>query len=146
MEGLLKKIAKKKTQSYPHYSSRTVGGKSLFEWARTGKIEEIKIPEKNIKIFSINHHDTRLATREEILEEVKRKINLVKGDFRQREILNSWDKTFGKTEETFIISSFVADVSSGTYIRGLAHEMGKILNTCAIAWSIKRTRVGEYKS
>jgi len=54
------------------------------------------------------------------------------------------DENVKKRLENFLISKFKADVSSGTYVRGLAHEMGKSLDTGAIAYSIKRTRVGEY--
>lgn len=146
MEKLLKEISKKKTQSYPPYSSKTVGGKSLFMWARENKIDEIDIPERQIKIFSLEHVHTRYVTGREILDQVLWKIDKVKGDFRQKEIIKSWQEVLrGKEDEKFLISKLEADVSSGTYIRGLAHEMGKILKTNALAWSIKRTRVGEYK-
>lgn len=115
-------------------------------WARENKIDEIDIPERQIKIFSIEHGNTRYVTGREILDQVLWKISLVKGDFRQQEIIEAWKNVLeGKEDQMFLISSFTADVSSGTYIRGLAHEMGKILKTGAIAWSIKRTRVGEYK-
>ena len=146
MEGLVEKISKKKTQLYPAYSSRTVSGKSLFMWARENKIEEIDIPERNIKIFSMEHVHTRYITGREILGEVKEKISKVTGDFRQKDILSTWQNALiAIPNETFLISKFKADVSSGTYVRGLANEMGKLLGTSALAWSIKRTRVGEYK-
>ncbi len=145
MPDLLKKIAEKKTQSYPPYSSRTVGGKPLFEWARENKINEIDVPTRGIKIFSIDHIHTRYIGGKEILEEVTKKIQLVKGDFRQKEILMGWEESLSRElEDKFFISSFVADVSSGTYIRGLANDMGKIFGTAALAYSIKRTQVGEY--
>lgn len=145
MVGLLEKIRDKKTQEYPPYSSRTVGGRPLFMWARENKIEEIDIPERSIKVFSIEHVHTRLITGGEILKEVTDKIALVQGDFRQKEIIRSWQGALKvKEKETFLISKFKVDVSSGTYIRGLAHEMGKILKTRALAYGIKRTRVGEY--
>jgi tRNA pseudouridine(55) synthase len=145
MAGLLKKISAKKTQVYPAFSSRTVSGKSLFMWARENKIEEIDIPEKNIKIFSLEHLHTRSITGREILSEVSQKISLVTGDFRQTKVFASWANALSiKQNEFFLISKFRADVSGGTYIRGLANEMGNILETGALAWSIKRTRVGEY--
>ncbi|MSR87841.1 MAG: hypothetical protein EXS69_01580 [Candidatus Zambryskibacteria bacterium] len=144
--NVLKNIGAKKTQEYPAYSSRTVSGKSLFMWARENKIEEIDIPERNIKIFSIEHIHTRAITGREILNEVSRRLALVSGDFRQKEIWSIWQNTLiARSNEIFLVSKFTADVSSGTYIRGLAHEMGKILKSSALAWSIKRTRVGEYK-
>lgn len=146
IKSLLKKIQNKTAQKYPPYSSRTVSGKSLFMWARENKIEEIDIPERSIKIFSIEHIHTRAVTGKEVLDDVSKKIAVVGGDFRQKEILNLWQNALiAKPNEVFMISKFVADVSSGTYIRGLANEMGKILKSGALAWSIKRTRVGEYK-
>ncbi len=146
MSSLLKKIQSKKTQLYPAYSSRTVSGKSLFMWARENMIEEIDIPERDIKIFSIDHIHTRAITGREILNEVTEKIGKVTGDFRQKEILSLWQNSLiARQNEIFLISKFTIDVSSGTYIRGLANEMGKILGTGALAYSIKRTRVGEYK-
>jgi tRNA pseudouridine55 synthase len=140
----LKKIKDKKTQEYPPYSSKPVQGKPLFMWAREQKIEEIDVPTRGIKIFNVEHIHTRDITGEEMLREILEKINKVQGDFRQKEIIKSWEKSVDR-ESRYMVSKFVADVSSGTYIRGLAHDMGKLLGTNAIAYSIKRTRVGEYK-
>lgn len=146
MSSLLKKIQSKTTQVYPPFSSRTVSGKSLFMWARENKIEELDIPEKKIKIFSFDHLHTRLITGRKILEEVDAKVALVTGDFRQEKVLSTWHNLLiARPNEYFMVSSFRADVSSGTYIRGIAQEMGKFLSTGALAYSIKRTRVGEYK-
>lgn len=146
MSGVLKKISDKKSQSYPAFSSRTVSGKALFMWAREGKIEEVDVPEKNIKIFSIEHIHTRAITGREILEEVSRRMELVGGDFRQEAILGTWQNALlPHQQEIYLISKFKADVSSGTYVRGLANEMGEILGSGALAWSIKRTRVGEFR-
>lgn len=146
MPAILKNISAKTTQVYPAFSSRTVSGKSLFMWAREERVEEIEIPEKRIKIFSLEHIHTRGITGKEVLQEVEAKIKLVQGDFRQEKVLSSWQNSLiAIPKESFLISKFRIDVSSGTYIRGLAHEMGQYLSTGALAWSIKRTRVGEYK-
>lgn len=144
MASLLKKIKSKTTQEYPLFSSRMFG--KDFLKARGMNIDGVEIPEKKIKIFDISHIHTRYITGREILNEVTEKIQKVDGDFRQEQILSGWQNTLiTKPNEMFLISKFVADVSSGTYIRGLAHEMGKILDCGALAWSIKRTRVGDYK-
>lgn len=146
MASLLKKIQSKTTQVYPPFSSRTVSGKSLFMWARENKIEELDMPEKKIKIFSFDHLHTRLITGRKILEEVDAKVAFVTGDFRQEKVLSTWHNLLiARPNEYFMVSKFSADVSSGTYIRGLSQEMGKLLSTGALAYSIKRTRVGEYK-
>jgi len=151
MPRLLENIRSKKVQEYPPYSSRTVEGKPLFEWAREKRIEEIEIPTRGIKVFSIQHEDTRLIQKAELLEEILKRIKLVNGDFRQKEIIEKWQETlspignsYGVKEEQFFISTFKASVSSGTYIRGIAHEMGEFFETGAICFWIKRTRVGEY--
>ena len=146
MESLLAKIGAKTVQGYPAYSSRTVSGKSLFMWARENKIEEVDIPTKQIRIFSIEHIHTRQASGKEILDTALQNISKVEGDFRQGKIRASWQNALiARPREDFLISKFRADVSSGTYIRGLANEMGKLLDCGTLAWSIKRTRVGEYK-
>ena len=143
--SLLDTIRNKKIQEYPPYSSRTVEGKPLFEWARENRIEEIDVPSRGIKIFSIEHTDTRLVSKQELIKEIVGKINLVKGDFRQEEIINKWSTVLNESrEEHFLVSSFKASVSSGTYIRGIAHEMGEYFGDGALAFWIKRTRVGEY--
>lgn len=115
-------------------------------WARENKIEEIDVPTRSIKIFSIEHVYTRLVSGREILAEVLARLAKVEGDFRQEKIRSAWQNALiARPREDFLISKFKVDVSSGTYIRGLAHEMGKLLKSGALAWSIKRTRVGEYK-
>jgi tRNA pseudouridine(55) synthase len=144
MAGLLKKISAKTTQLYPLFSSKSFGGD--FMKARDQKIEGYDLPEKRIKIFSLEHIHTRVITGREILEEVTRRLALVKGDFRQSEVLSSWRNLLGiHLNEFYLISKLVTDVSSGTYVRGLSRDMGEILNTQALAWSIKRTRVGDFK-
>jgi tRNA pseudouridine55 synthase len=145
MEKLIKDIQEKKTQVYPPYSSKTVLGKALHAWAREGKIDEVDAPSRGIKIFSLEHLNTRLVKQSDILEEILNKVDLVKGDFRQEEIKEKWNETIDKREMA-LISHFKADVSSGTYIRSLAHEMGEKLGTKALAYSIKRTRVGGYSA
>jgi len=143
--SLLDTIRNKRIQTYPPYSSRTVEGKPLFQWARENKIEEIDVPERGIKVFSIEHIDTRLISKLELLAEIIRRVGLVKGDFRQEEIISQWSSILQNTREAnFLISKFKTNVSSGTYIRGLANEMGKYFGGGAIAFWIKRTRVGEY--
>lgn len=144
MSSLLKKIQSKTTQTYPMFSSKSFGGDFLK--ARDQRIEGYDLPEKRIKIFSLEHIHTRVIFGREILEEVTRRVSLVEGDFRQKEILSTWNNLLMPLpNESYLISSFKIDVSSGTYVRGLANEMGEILNSGALAWSIRRTRVGGFK-
>lgn len=142
MEKLLEEIREKKTQKYPPYSSK-VFNKDFMKVR--GQTHELDTPERGIKIFDINHLDTRLVDGSEVLEEILKRVALVHGDFRQEEIIEKWNEELGiMKDEKFLISKFVASVSSGTYIRSLANEMGQKLGTVALAYSIKRTRVGEH--
>ncbi len=143
IDPLLQTIAQKKTQTYPPYSSKTVMGKSLHTWAREGKIDEIELPTRHIHIASLKHIHTRLVSYDEMQKEIHERISLVKGDFRQEEILKRWDEVL-KVGGQALITKCIADVSSGTYIRSLTHEMGEKWGCGALAWSIKRTRVGEW--
>lgn len=130
------------SQKYPHYSSKTVGGKPLFEWAREGKLDEIKIPEKEVEIYNIIFKNQYILSSEEILKQVEERILKVNGNFRQEEIIDSWQENLlEKTNEYFSLINIEVSCSSGTYMRTLAEEIGKKLKTPALAWRIKRTSV-----
>jgi tRNA pseudouridine(55) synthase len=124
-------------QKYPPYSSKTVNGKPLWQWAREGKLNEIEIPTIEVEIYSLDEIGESNLSGEEVLKEIKRKISLVKGDFRQAEVIESWEKVMeGKKEQGFIIKKYKVRCSSGTYVRSIANDWG------GVAFSIKRTKVG----
>jgi len=133
-------------QPYPPYSSQPVQGKPLFQWAREGRLGEIEIPKKEIDIKKLEHvRDTRIIT-VDLCEKILHNISLVKGDFRQEEIATLWREFFVKHPSTlFTYSTFRATVTSGAYMRGLAHTFGRELNCGGIALKIVRTRVGKYE-
>ena len=126
-------------QKYPPYSSKTIKGKPLFKWAREGRLGEIVIPEKTSEIYSIELLDDFSLTGNSILRHVRERIQKVKGDFRQKEILASWEKMLAnKKDEMFYGIKIKVDCSSGTYMRVLAEEIAKKQNTIGHAWRIKR--------
>lgn len=143
IQNVMKTFVGRFDQAYPAYSSKTVQGKPLHEWAREGRLSEIEIPKRSIEIKLLSFISTRNVFSKDLGEEIFRKIALVKGDFRQEEIKSSWMKEL-KNREDFFITKVIANVSSGTYIRSLAHELGRKLNTHAIAYSIKRTKLGNH--
>lgn len=149
LEGEIEEVAQrcvgKRMQTYPTYSSKTVLGKPLFMWAREGKIGQIEIPTREVEIYSIRVINHKTISAHDLLRNIKNKTSLVKGDFRQEEILNLWKKTLSdKGEDSFVVTKIKTSVSSGTYIRSLVHEMGKTLGYEGTTLSIKRTRVGDY--
>ena len=130
---------------YPPYSSKTVNGKPLYWYARREKLNSIKIPTKKIKIYDLSLKKLhKISTKE-----LKNKVNLirkVKGDFRQEKILKAWYKLFDRyPSQNYQVAKFTIHCTSGTYIRTIAHKMGKELGTGALALDIQRTAVGKYK-
>lgn len=130
-------------QAYPPFSSMNVSGKPLYYWAREGKLHDIKIPTKIVTIKSLEITSTSLIKSPDLVANVVTVIKQVNGDFRQDEIIKRWE-TLVKKDLSFPLITCRATVTSGTYIRSLAHEIGKKLGTGAIAYSIHRTKVGQY--
>lgn len=136
LEKELKALVGNSEQSYPPYSSKTVGGVPLFQKTKDG--ETFDLPKRDIEIYDISFWGFREISGGELLEEIKRRVVLVSGDFRQEEILNKWESLLAeKSEEIFLIAKASVSCSSGTYIRGLVDS----LSFPATTFSINRTRV-----
>jgi tRNA pseudouridine(55) synthase len=132
-------------QMYPAYSSQTVDGKSLIEWSRLGRINEVKIPSHSVEIFKAENISRRFISGKNLLEEITRRISLVSGDFRQEQILNRWKKILAlHSEKLFTIDNISVEVSGGFYVRQFVSDMAKELGTSATTFHIKRTKVGEF--
>src|SRR6185503_19293466 len=139
------------TQIYPPYSSKTVEGKPLFEWARENKLAEIEVPAREIEIFDFKLLAKNSISVENLKKEIFSQVSSVQGDFRQNEIKEKWQDFFshpGRSEgsdKTFLTARFTIACSSGTYVRSLVNDLGEKLRTGAIALEILRTKVGEYR-
>ena len=143
--GILPTFVGKFFQKYPAYSSKTIKGKTLFEYAREGNLEEEKIPEKEVEIKSIDFIDERFISKIELEKYVKESIDLVLGDFRQEDILKSWKENLEKSIFTeYKIISIKVICTSGTYMRSLANSFGLKIETPSLAFKIKRNMIGEY--
>lgn len=133
-------------QSYPPFSSRTVNGKPLFVWAREGKLDEIEIPSHDVFVESIDIIEESSITSEKLLEKIKNDISLVKGDFRQDEIIKLWEENLeNKKEGIYKTIKLRISCGSGVYVRVLANDIGEALGIPALALDIRRVSVGEYK-
>ena len=139
------KLIGRREQPYPPFSSFQIQKKPLFQWAKEGRLDEIEIPTKEIEIYSTKHLGTYEIEPEELHRLIIERVGKVQGKFRQREILKRWEMFFEKSRQGFPIMKFRTHCGSGTYVRSIANEMGKIAGTGALTLSIKRTRVGEYK-
>lgn len=135
---------------YPVYSSKTVSGKPLFQWMNEGKISEIEIPRTDVEIYDIkvidsvdmNHTPAKVSIGV-IYQKVEKALEKVKGDFRYDLIKENWKKVLvSQAKEEFTVLKIECSCSSGTYMRVLAEEIGKKIGMPALAYSIKRTKVG----
>jgi len=146
LEESLSQFTGRITQAYPPYSSRTVNGKPLFQWARDGKLDEIIIPSHDVFVKSIEIINDDFISGANILKKIKKDIGSVKGDFRQEEIISIWsDVLKNELENKYQVITLRIACGGGVYVRSIAHCLGKALGTSALALNIKRTKVGEYK-
>jgi len=164
-ESKYKKVIEsfKKTykQPYPLYSSKTVDGKPLWTYAREGVKPDV-VPTHSVTISRCVLNNVETISSVDLLEQILSRIEPVVGDFRQEEILKLWRSFFdGEISSSpygrgrpgggtsinsrgFVLLSCTADVSSGTYIRQLAVDIGAKLGIPALAYNIVRTQVGPY--
>ena len=156
LDGIFKILEGEISLPLPPYSSYKIKGKPLFQWAREGKLDEIEIPIRRTKINSAELLGVDEISGRKLLETIEQKINLTQGDFRQKEILNQWqkmlplpsDRCFAGTFENrkkYQIAKIKIACSSGTYIRSIAYQLGKKLKTGAVLLSLTRTKVGNFE-
>ncbi len=138
----LKSFTGKIVQTYPMYSSKTVKGKPLFQYAREG--ESVEIPTREVFVKKLKFIKFRKMSANTLLQNIEKRIARVKGDFRQKEIIKIWQKNLKNKENNFFMGSFSIKCSSGTYVRSIANSLGERLNTPSLAFSIKRTKIGKW--
>jgi tRNA pseudouridine55 synthase len=133
-------------QEYPPFSSKTVAGKSLFEWARGNALGALVLPERSVLVYDIALEGMYKVSEPELLGYIENGVNKVQGDFRQEEILRLWKRNLKPGgEREFPAATVRVACSSGTYMRSIAHALGKDLGVPALALHILRTKVGDYK-
>lgn len=145
IQQLIPQFIGKHLQEYPPYSSPRVNGKPLFYWAREGKLDQICIPKKEINIFNLQLTAEKIISTTDLATYILQRINLVQGEFRQEKIKKNWQIIFGKNVTKIHTFSFTIECSTGTYIRSISHELGKILGTNAVTLQIIRTKVGSFE-
>ncbi len=149
--GVIKELKKKiksfkgkYKQKIPVYSSYIVKGKPLWSYARDGKLDGVEIPISNVEIKGMNVEDIYKIGAGKLLREIKRRVGRVKGDFRQKEIVDKWKELLDGNGEKFFVVKVRVNCSSGTYIRAIARDFGLDYGG-GILFNLKRTRVGKFK-
>jgi tRNA pseudouridine(55) synthase len=133
-------------QKYPVYSSKPINGMPLLEWARSGRLSEIEIPDHEVELFQAEHLTRRSITGEKLLNEIKSKIKSVIGDFRQKEILNKWvELLLRDIDREFVIDQISINVSGGFYVRQFVSDLAEFFDEGATTFHIKRIKVGDFE-
>ncbi len=139
---------------YPHFSSKTVQGKPLHVWTLEKRLHEIEIPTKKSRVHQISFTGITTMLKDEMLRVVRAKIETIPQvtdpkkalgeDFRREAVRTAWDTFEKESGEVFQIISFRCIASSGTYMRSLSEKIAEKLDTCGLAYSIHRTKIGRY--
>lgn len=136
---ILQDFVGKFSQKYPAYSSK------YFNKAKSRELDEDKIESKDVEIKSIELIGQKILSKVELEKYIQDSITLVSGDFRQKEILEIWDRKLAETSALqFPVISIKVSCTSGTYMRSLANAIGEKVSIPALALNIKRIRIGKY--
>ncbi|MBI5733436.1 MAG: hypothetical protein HY973_00635 [Candidatus Kerfeldbacteria bacterium] len=129
----------------PPYSSYKVRGKPLFWWALMNRLSEVEIPERTVKIYKVEYLNHNCLTNDEFRRKLAEKLDLVRGNFRQRQIKGEWQKlTASRPRFKYQTVTFRLHCQGGTYIRAVAKHLGDKFGCGAILWNLTRERVGDY--
>lgn len=142
---ILQTFVGKFSQKYPAYSSKTIKGKPLFEYAKKENLGDEEIPEKEVEIKNIEVVKEETISKEFFEKYIKDSISSVSGDFRQEDILKSWKENLERSIlDKYKIITVKVVCSSGTYMRTLANSFGLKIKIPSLAFNIKRNRVGDF--
>lgn len=141
IQQVIRDLNSTQTLPYPPYSSKTVHGIPLFQYARENTLHTIPTPTNTIQITEhklINTHTTDTKT---IAKEIVETIQNIQGDFRQEEIIKQWQTAPNQTLQQY---SATIVASGGTYIRAIVHEVGRRINCPTTTTHIRRTKIGKW--
>lgn len=147
IQGLIDTDFKGKfNQPYPPYSSARVQGKLLFQWAKEGKLDQIEIPSKQVEVMSMEILSIEMESLSNLYTLIEERIrNISSGEFRQEEILGHWKDLKDANEAILLpVVEIKANVSHGTYVRSLSHDIGNKLGIGAVVVDLLRTRVHDF--
>lgn len=144
IEKAIEQVKRVTTFSYPPFSSKPVDGVPLFIHAKAGTLPDT-LPTLNGKIYTSILQNTAIRPVKELVGNSIEIMQKVEGDFRQEEIIKGWEKFLeNNKDKKCVVATFEATVSSGVYVRTIATLIGEALGGVALAYSIKRTKVGDF--
>ncbi len=142
---------------YPAFSSKTINGKPLFQYALEGTLNDVEIPRHEETIHRIKILDLEYLSSFDLLSRIQTALanaprseetsKVLGADFRQDEIRAAWTSLLQSVpERSFAVLALRVTCASGTYMRTLAERLGKSFDTTGMALSIRRTKIGKVKA
>jgi len=130
----------------PPFSSYKVKGHPLFWWALHNKLDQVVRPVKEVNINSIKLLGWRSFKPRQLADLISRRLNLLKTNLRQAEILPRWQQLLlnNLVSSKFYSLQVEINCSAGTYVRSIANIIGEQTGSGAVLLSLVRNRVGEY--
>ena len=130
--------------SVPTYSSHRFKGRPLFQWAREN--EPAEIPVRRMAVSEVEVQDIERLALMDIAQTAIERCGLVHGDFRQEDICARWRELAQKEGPRSVpVVRLTLACESGTYVRSLAHELGRRLKTAGLLLELQRTVVGPFR-
>ena len=142
IEKILHNFVGPYTQNVPMYSAVKLNGKKLFERAHAGEVLE-STPVRKGEIFNFSLKRYSEVSLNKYVENILKRLSLVKGDFRQEPIISQWKK-FSGTDRKVIKAKFGVEMSKGLYVRSLSQDICNKLGCVGFTYTIVRTKNGSY--
>lgn len=131
--------------SVPTFSSPSVNGRPMFAWAREGIPHDVAPPVRRMRVSEIRVTGMANTNVEEAALLAADRISRVIGSFRQGDILRRWSELSDAYGQQPLVSvTLTVACGSGTYVRSLAHELGRRLRCGAALGTLRRVRVGPW--
>lgn len=146
LSDVLREFRGKYIQDVPPYSSAKVKGKPLHWFARNKMLSGMEIPRKAGEIYKIELSDFYVKDFNRVVDDLRKRISFVTGDFRQDQIKTRWVKLAEefKAGKTVQIAKIRIKMSKGLYVRSLSQDIANKLNTTGFVYTLVRTSNGEY--
>lgn len=128
-------------QQLPDFSAKRINGKSSFDYAKKG----LAVPKSNqsVTVFSEQWSNLKRIPAKELLKDITKRISTVKGDFRQKDCLISWNNLLNNAP-TQTLATVTYETSKKTYIRACIRDFSKKNGVAATIVSLTRTKNGPY--
>ena len=145
LNDLVRQSVGKRKQELPPFSSIVIRGKPLFWWAREGRLGEVGLPVREIEVYEAELSKLDRITKTDLETLIVENIGRIEGDFRQERIKEEWRSALANhPNDRFSVATIRMAVSSGSYVRSVANEIGKALGIPSFALRILRTRNGRF--